>query len=161
MSTRLLATTAALAIAASAAMSQSAADQIVAQLQGQGFTRIEIKEGPTQIKVEAIRGSTKVEYIYDARTGALLSSETSRVRAGDDTRPGIEVDRDRDDFIDDDDEEGDDEEDDDEEGSDEEDDDEEGDDEEDDDEEDDEEDDDEEGDDEENDEEDDDEEDDE
>ena len=61
MKIKLLTTTAAVAIAASVAFAQSTTDQIVTQLQNQGFTRIEIKQGPTQIKVEAIRGNTKVE----------------------------------------------------------------------------------------------------
>jgi hypothetical protein len=89
MKFKLLTTTAAVAIAASVAFAQSATDQIVSQLQAQGFTRIEIKQGPTQIKVEAIRGNTKVEYIYDTSTGELIKSEIERVGAGDDTSPGV------------------------------------------------------------------------
>ena len=91
MKLKLLSTTAAIAIAASAAFAQSSTDQIVSQLQGQGFTRIEIKQGPTQIKVEAVRGDTKVEYIYDSSTGDLIKSEVERVGSDDDISPGIEI----------------------------------------------------------------------
>lgn len=82
--------------AALALTSQELADQMTAA----GYTRVEVKTGPTQIKVEAIRGTEKVETIYDAATGAVLSREFELVDAGDDTRPGVEI-RDRDeDFTD-------------------------------------------------------------
>jgi len=93
----LLTSVAMLALTASAGLAQSATDQIVSGLQVQGFTRIEIDEGPTQIKVEAIRGTTKVEYVYDRSTGVVLSEEVERVGADDDTTPGVDVDRDGDD----------------------------------------------------------------
>ena len=99
----LLATTAALSLLAGAAGAQSGAqsvaDQIVSGLQAQGFTRIEVKEGLTQIKVEAIQGTTKVEYVYDLRTGEVLSQETERVDGDDDTAPGLEFDREDEDFV--------------------------------------------------------------
>ncbi|MBM1222247.1 PepSY domain-containing protein [Ponticoccus sp. SC2-23] len=106
MKLKLLTTTAAIAIAASVAFAQSSTDQIVSQLQAQGFTRIEIKEGPTQIKVEAIRGTTKVEYVYDNSTGELIKSEVERVSSDDDTSPGIQIRTESDDFVDDDDDDG-------------------------------------------------------
>lgn len=99
----LLATTAALSLLAGAAwaqsVGQSVTDQVVSGLQAQGFTRIEVKEGPTQIKVEAIQGTTKVEYVYDIRTGDVLSQETERVDGDDDTRPGVEIDQEDEDFV--------------------------------------------------------------
>ena len=95
----LLATTAALSLLAGAAWAQSVTDQVVSGLQAQGFTRIEVKEGPTQIKVEAIQGTTKVEYVYDIRTGDVLSTETERVDGDDDTRPGVEIEREDEDFV--------------------------------------------------------------
>jgi len=107
MKLKLLTTTAAIAIAASVAFAQSSTDQIVSQLQAQGFTRIEIKQGPTQIKVEAIRGNTKVEYIYDSRTGELIKSEVERVGSDDDRSPGVQIRNESDDFVDDDDDDDD------------------------------------------------------
>lgn len=82
--------------AAFALTSQDLADQMTAA----GYTRVEVKTGPTQIKVEAIRGTEKLETIYDAATGTVLSREVQLVDAGDDTRPGVQI-RDRDeDFTD-------------------------------------------------------------
>lgn len=76
---------------------QSATDQIINDLTGQGFERIEIDNGLGQIKVEAIRGTQKLEVVYDRATGSIIKQEVERVRAGEDTRPGIEIrDRDRD-----------------------------------------------------------------
>lgn len=83
------------------AMAQSAADQIINDLRGQGFERIEIDNGINQIKAEAIRGTQKLEVVYDRATGGILKQEVERVRSGEDTRPGVEIrDRNRD-FVDD------------------------------------------------------------
>ena len=86
-----LASVASLALSASAGLAQSVADQVVAGLQSQGYTRIEVTEGPTQVKVEAIQGSTKIEYVYDRATRAILKQEVEAVDAEDDTRPGIQI----------------------------------------------------------------------
>lgn len=98
----LLSTTAALAITASAAFSQSIAEQVIAQLQEQGYERIEVKNGPTQVKVEAIRDGMKMEVIYDAATGEVIKQEVGPVDGDDDMTPGVSVDDDDEDFIDDD-----------------------------------------------------------
>lgn len=75
----------------SLAFAQSATDQIVSDLTNQGFQRIEIDNGIGQIKVEAIRGTQKLEVVYDRATGTILKQEVERVRAGEDTRPGVEI----------------------------------------------------------------------
>lgn len=73
------------------------ADQLVSDLQAQGYTRTEVRVGPSQIKVEAIRGTEKLEVIYDKTTGAVLKSEVATVRFGENTAPGVSVrDRNRD-----------------------------------------------------------------
>ena len=95
----LLTTTAVIGLIASAAAATPFTDQVVSGLQAQGFDRIEIVQGTTQLKVEAIRGTTKVEIIYDLATGAVLKQETETVVAGDDTTPGIEIDTEDGDFI--------------------------------------------------------------
>ena len=61
MKYRLLMMTAAAAFSATMAFGQITTDSIVIDFQEQGYTHIEIKVGLTQIKVEAIRGATKVE----------------------------------------------------------------------------------------------------
>jgi hypothetical protein len=79
------------------AMAQTATDQIVDDLTGKGFERIEIDNGLAQIKVEAIRGTDKLEVVYDRQTGSILKQEMERVRADEDTTPGVSIrDRDRD-----------------------------------------------------------------
>jgi hypothetical protein len=57
-------------------------EQIAARYQAEGYTRIEIKQGLTQTKVEAIRGTEKIEVVYDRATGAILKSETERATPG-------------------------------------------------------------------------------
>ena len=103
MKTTLLSTTAALALATSPVFAQSATDQIVADLQSQGFTYVEVKEGPSQIKAEAVRDGTKLEVVYDSATGEILKQETEAAEGDYATRTGVEVDSDDEDFLDDDD----------------------------------------------------------
>lgn len=76
--------------------------ELVAELQAEGYDFIEIKNGPTQIKVEAIRGTEKLEMIFDRETGELLKREIGRAGADDMGRSGIEIDTRKDDFLDDD-----------------------------------------------------------
>jgi uncharacterized protein Smg (DUF494 family) len=86
--------------ASTMAMAQSATDQIINDLTGQGFQRIEIDNGIGQIQVEAIRGTQKLEVVYDRATGNILKQEVERVRSGEDTRPGVEIRNSDRDFVD-------------------------------------------------------------
>lgn len=67
------------------------ADDVIADLSGQGYTRIEIKTGPSQMKVEAIRGTEKLEVVYDRASGDVLKTETEMVDDRDNTVPGVSV----------------------------------------------------------------------
>ena len=95
---RLMLLSTALIFAASMAMAAITADELVAAYQAQGYARIEVKTGPTQIKVEAVTGQTKVEVVYDAATGAILQQETSRA-SRDDRGTGVEVTSENHDFL--------------------------------------------------------------
>jgi hypothetical protein len=57
-------------------------DEVVAGLRAEGYSRVEVKMGPTQMKVEAIRGMQKLEIVYDRTTGAVLKTEVESVRPG-------------------------------------------------------------------------------
>jgi hypothetical protein len=91
MKTFLLSTTAALAIVASAGHAQSVEDQVIPQLQAQGYFRFEVTNSPNQVKIEAIADGIKFEAIYDAATGELLKDEVEPVDDDDDTTPGVSV----------------------------------------------------------------------
>ncbi|QYK41414.1 MAG: hypothetical protein KF887_18955 [Paracoccaceae bacterium] len=83
-----------LLLSAPAVVALSAQD-LIDSYSAEGFTRIEVKSGPTQTKVEAIRGTEKVEVVYDNASGSVLKREVETVAAG--ARAGIEIDtRDRD-----------------------------------------------------------------
>ncbi len=89
----------AVAFAAFGAVAQAEVnvEALVTQLQSEGYTRIEVTRGRTQVKVEAIRGTEKVETIYDAVTGAILKTENEAVRPQENTNPGVRIrDRNRD-----------------------------------------------------------------
>ena len=79
---RLMLCTAAFAFSASMAAAAITAEDVVKSYQDAAFTYIEVKDGPTQIKVEAIKEGVKVEAIYDKATGDVLSSESHKVAAG-------------------------------------------------------------------------------
>ena len=85
--------------AANGANAQSFNDQIIGNLTDLGYTRIEIDTGITQTKVEAIRGTQKLEVVYDRATGSILKEEREAVEASDDTAPGIEIDQEDEDFL--------------------------------------------------------------
>lgn len=63
-----------------------------------GYDRVEVKVGPTQIKVEAIRDGIETEVIFDAATGKELKSETGAADE-DDTRPGLFIETEDEDFL--------------------------------------------------------------
>jgi hypothetical protein len=54
-----------------------------------GFTRFEVRSGLTQVKIEAYRGTEKVEVILDKTTGEVLKSETEAAGLFDDNTPGV------------------------------------------------------------------------
>ncbi|MCR9150270.1 MAG: hypothetical protein NXH83_08855 [Rhodobacteraceae bacterium] len=76
--------------------------QIVANLQGMGYEYIEIETGPNQVKAEAVRGTRKLELVFDRATGQIIKREEERAGAGYLGRTGVEFDTDDDDFLDDD-----------------------------------------------------------
>ena len=108
----LLSTTAIVAISVGAAQAQSIAERVITQLQAEGYESIEVTNGPTQIKVEAVRNGRKLEVIYDAATGAILEQEVEPVDEDDDFAPGVSIEDDDRDFLDGDDEDDDDDDDD-------------------------------------------------
>jgi hypothetical protein len=83
--------TTALVIWGGAAMAVVTTEALVADLQAQGYSWIEVKQGPTQIKVEAVKGTVKVETVYDIATGAVIESETERASVAEQGRTGVEV----------------------------------------------------------------------
>jgi len=89
---------------------QALADSYIAE----GYTYVEVKQGPTQTKLEAVKGDVKVEVVYDNTTGGIIKQETEQVDDDYIGKTGIEIeDTDRD-FEDNDDDEDDDEDEDDE-----------------------------------------------
>ncbi len=76
LKSRLMMFTAALALSTTMAVAAITTKDVMATYQAQAYTFIRIKEGPTQIKVEAIKNGVKVEVVYDKETGAVLKEET-------------------------------------------------------------------------------------
>ncbi|MEO9824540.1 MAG: PepSY domain-containing protein [Paracoccaceae bacterium] len=85
---------------ASTAQAQSIADQVVSQLEAEGFNYFEIKNGPNQVKIEAVRGTQEVEYVYDLNTGELLKQEAGTSDAEDRSRSGVQTRTEDRDFVD-------------------------------------------------------------
>ncbi|MCV2869706.1 PepSY domain-containing protein [Defluviimonas sp. WL0002] len=77
-------------------------EEVISGLQAQGYTNIEVKVGPSQIKAEASNGTDKLEVIFDKETGDVLKSEIYEGQ-GSDVDSGIEIENEGQDFLDDDD----------------------------------------------------------
>jgi len=83
MKTKLLVTVSALILSGSMAFAQASefAEARITSLKADGYSRIEVKTGLTQTKIEAINPVTlaKLEIVIDSATGAVLSEETGTV----------------------------------------------------------------------------------
>lgn len=88
------------ALAAGATLAQDATQAAVDQFKADGYSRIEVETGPTQTKIEAIKGDTRVEVVIDNATGAVLKRESEAVEPGENVAPGVFVETDDDDFVD-------------------------------------------------------------
>ena len=89
--TKLLCYTAAVTLSAGAAFAAIDGNQLANDYLSQGYTFVEVKIGPTQTKVEAIKDASKVEVVYDNETGAIVKQETEAVSGDDATQTGSEV----------------------------------------------------------------------
>ena len=78
--------------------SQSLADSYLAN----GYSYVEVQQGPTQTKVEAVNGNSTVEVIYSNVTGEILSQETQSTEDEYAGRTGVEIQTSEEDFLDDD-----------------------------------------------------------
>ena len=90
------------ALAGTVAFARSALDSVVQSLTDQGYSNIEVKSGATTAKVEAVRGTEKVEITIDLSSGAVLKRETETVGEGDINAPDDGTDDSSDDSSDDD-----------------------------------------------------------
>lgn len=68
-----------IALAGTSVFAAIPVDDAVKALTDQGFGQIEVKTGATTAKIEAIRGTEKVEITIDLRTGSVLKQETGTV----------------------------------------------------------------------------------
>ncbi len=88
---RVLALTAVLALLGTAAAATVSNEALIGDLSGKGFTRVEIKRGLTQMQVQAIRGTVRLELVLDVETGRVLRLRIGKVRLFDNTAPGAFV----------------------------------------------------------------------
>ncbi len=80
---KILTTTALVMLGQGAFAGPVTVDDVVAALEGDGFTVREVKSGATRIKVEAIDANgSKVEIVYNKDTGEILKRETSGGNGG-------------------------------------------------------------------------------
>lgn len=88
---RFLLLTTAIGFFATMAQAGITEQQVIDLYTSQGYTNIEVTTGPTQMKVEAVQGTAKVEVIYDIETGAILKQENSTASADDLSSDPIET----------------------------------------------------------------------
>ena len=97
---KLLIAAGALALSSQAGHATVTAEGLIAGLQAEGYGWVEVKRGPTQFEVEAVRGREKVEMVIDAATGNVLHRETERADRDDRARSGTEIRERSRDFVD-------------------------------------------------------------
>lgn len=78
---KLLLASGAMLVSATMAFGAITSDQLVAQFQADGYSFITVKTGLTQIKVEAVKGSTLYETVYDIATGTVIDTDTYAIGA--------------------------------------------------------------------------------
>jgi hypothetical protein len=76
---------------------QALADAYVAE----GYSYVEVKVGPTQTKLEAVKGNRKAEVIYDNVSEDVISQEFENAGPGYVGRTGVEIETSARDFEDD------------------------------------------------------------
>jgi uncharacterized membrane protein YgcG len=106
MKTLLLPLAASAMLFGSAALADTFVDGAVNNLRSLGYEYIEVTRGVTQARAEAVRGTQKIEVIYDLATGRILRQEYETAGPGYFGRSGVEIDVVRRDFLDDDDDDG-------------------------------------------------------
>jgi hypothetical protein len=72
---RLLCYSAAIMLTTSAAFAAIDGNALADAYLAEGYSFVEVKVGPTQTKVEAVKGTTKVEVIYDNETQEIIKRE--------------------------------------------------------------------------------------
>ena len=82
---------AAFAIFSGAAHADAFTDQIVSDLQAQGYDYIEVKDSPNFVEVEAIRGTEKLEVVYDRSTGEIIEQEEETADRDEQGQSGVDV----------------------------------------------------------------------
>ncbi len=75
LKSKLMLFTAAAALSANMAFAAINPETLAAAYQAEGYTYVEIKVGPTQTKLEAVKGDRKVEVIYDNASGDVIKQE--------------------------------------------------------------------------------------
>lgn len=108
--TKLMMFTAAAALSANMAFAAIDAQALADSYIAEGYTYVEVKVGPTQTKLEAVKGDRKVEVVYDNATNDIIKQEFEAADSDYIGRTGIEIDTSNKDFEDGDDDENDDDE---------------------------------------------------
>ena len=85
---RMMMLTAAIALMGTAAAATIDSDALIRDLSSQGFTRVVVKRGPTQVMVQAIRGQEKLDLVLDNDTGTVLTQHMARSGFTTTRRPG-------------------------------------------------------------------------
>ncbi len=91
LGTRLMMFTAAAALTGTMAYAAIDGQSLAQSYLDAGYSYVEVKVGPTQTKLEAIKDSVHVEVVYDNATGAIVTSEQQAADPADVGRVGTEV----------------------------------------------------------------------
>jgi hypothetical protein len=97
---RLMTFTAAIALSAGMAHAAIDARSLADSYVAEGYSYVEVKIGPTQVKVEAVRAARMIEVVYDSATGAVIDWEEEAVDDDYAGLTGVEISEEDEDFED-------------------------------------------------------------
>jgi hypothetical protein len=101
LKSRLMIFTAATALSAGMAFAAINPERLAQSYRDAGYTYVEVKVGPTQTKLEAVKGNRKVEVVYDNASEDIIKQEFENAGAGYVGRTGVEIETSARDFEDD------------------------------------------------------------
>ena len=91
LKTKLMAFTAVMALSTGMASAAITSTDVVNTYKAKNYSYIDVKESPTQIKVEAIKDAMYIEVVYDKESGSVISTESGVASEEDAAQTGVTV----------------------------------------------------------------------
>jgi hypothetical protein len=88
---RIFLLTTAMIIAGNIAHAEMSTTAVADDYVAQGYSKVEVQRGQTQIQVEAVRGTEKITVIYDIASGNVLSTQSRLAPLQEQSERGVQI----------------------------------------------------------------------